>query len=133
MTDDADKKQTARKGRSAFPWDPSTPSRRRMRWLLALFAGLAALAALILLVAHIGDIAGFAKQAANAKAGPLIGAVAAQAFPYMLAALVWFLFLHRAARALSFHPSVRFLSPSCLLIRRCLPAACQARPFSCLR
>ncbi len=100
MTDDADKKQTARKGRSAFPWDPSTPSRRRMRWLLALFAGLAALAALILLVAHIGDIAGFAKQAANAKAGPLIGAVAAQAFPYMLAALVWFLFLHRASARL---------------------------------
>jgi uncharacterized membrane protein YbhN (UPF0104 family) len=72
-----------------------SPPRRRAPWIIALLIGVSALAALILFVAHIGDIAAFARQAANAKAGPLIGAIAAQAMPFILAALVWFLFLHR--------------------------------------
>lgn len=83
---------------------PKTPRRRRLLtpWLLALLVGLSALAALVLFVAHRGDIAGFAEQAAEAKAGPLFAAVATQALPYALTALVWFLFMRRAGAPMRF-------------------------------
>lgn len=44
----------------------------------------------------MGDIAGFARQAANAKAGPMAGAVATQALPFIITATVWRMFLGRA-------------------------------------
>ncbi|WP_428408467.1 lysylphosphatidylglycerol synthase transmembrane domain-containing protein [Hyphococcus sp.] len=76
--------------------------RRRAPWLAGLLAGIAALAALILFITHAGDITTFARQAANAKAGPLFGAVAVQALPYLITAFVWFLFLRRTGTPLKF-------------------------------
>lgn len=69
--------------------------RRRAPWIIGFVAGLSALAALILFIANAGDISAFARQAANAKAGPLFAALAVQALPYILAAYVWLLFLRR--------------------------------------
>ncbi len=78
---------------------PHHPRRRRL-WYFLLLVGLSALAVLILFIAHIGDIAGFARQAANAKAGPLFIAIALQTVPYFLAASVWFVFLWRVSSPL---------------------------------
>lgn len=93
----ADANEPERKPPAAVETQFHAPARRRRAaWIAALLAGVSALAALILFVAHIGDISAFARQAANAAAGPLFGALAAQALPFILAALAWFLFLRRA-------------------------------------
>ncbi|WP_375204253.1 lysylphosphatidylglycerol synthase transmembrane domain-containing protein [Hyphococcus sp.] len=76
-----------------------TQQQRRTPRLIAILAGVSALAALVLFIAHSGDITAFARQAANAKAGPLAGAVAVQSLPYILAAYVWLLFLRRMGTA----------------------------------
>ncbi len=82
--------------RETHLWTAPAPMRRRKLWYVPLLIGLSALAALILFIAHRSDIAGFARQAADARAGPMFAAVAAQGLPYMLSALVWLLFLRRA-------------------------------------
>jgi len=78
----------------------SSPKRRRAPWVIGFLAGISALAALVLFIAHVGDITVFAKQAANAKAGPLIAAIACQTFTYFLVAFVWYLFLRQAGAPL---------------------------------
>ena len=76
--------------------------RRRTPWLIGLLAGVSALAALVLFITHAGDITTFARQAANAKAGPLFAALGAQAAPYLIASYVWFHFLRRIDAPLPF-------------------------------
>ena len=85
----------------------TAPEPRRISRLIAVLVGASALAGLVLFIANSGDITAFAKQAANANAGPLAGAVAIQALPYIFAAYVWFLFLKRMGDA----PRLRSLIP----------------------
>ena len=87
---------------AAGPRQARRSLRRRAPWLAGLLAGIAALAALILFITHAGDITTFARQAANAKAGPLFAAAAVQALPYLITAFVWFLFLRRIGTPLKF-------------------------------
>lgn len=95
MGDNDEQQRKAEQETPSSFWEKSQQERRRLPWFLALLVGLSALAALTLFIVHFGDITGFGRQAANAKAGPLFGASLAQIVPYVLAALVWFLFLRR--------------------------------------
>ncbi|PQA87016.1 lysylphosphatidylglycerol synthase transmembrane domain-containing protein [Hyphococcus luteus] len=97
MDDHRNKTKEMKEPSAASFWGPPASMRRRRLWYVPLLIGLSALAALILFIAHLSDITGFARQAANAKAGPMFAAVATQAAPYLLSALVWLMFLRRAA------------------------------------
>ncbi len=86
MHDDANKDTESRRHKTAG-------KQRRISRLIAVLVGVSALAALVLFIANSGDITAFARQAANASAGPLAAALAVQTLPYLFAAYVWFLFL----------------------------------------
>ncbi len=101
MTDQKEKQQEENRPQGAA-WASHVQSSPRRLWYVPLLVGVSALAALILFIANISDITEFAKQAANAKAGPLFQATAVQAATYTIAVLVWNLFLRLAGAPAKF-------------------------------